>query len=192
MLDIFGPAENEVFVDGGAYNGDTIRSLISVFGKGTAYYKKIYAWEPDPDNRKRLIENCKGLKNIEILPFGMWDKKTMLSFQTNGDFDSRFSKDGTLQVPVDSIDDLCSDEKVTFIKMDIEGSEINALHGAEKVIRRDKPRLAICIYHKPEHFYEIPFLIKEMVPEYKFYIRHHSGYASETVLYAVCPQSSNG
>ena len=68
--------------------------------------------------------------------------------------------------------------------MDIEGSEQDALLGAAGIIRRDRPRLAICIYHKPEDLYEIPFLIKELVPEYRLYIRHHSDTYAETVLYA--------
>ena len=91
---------------------------------------------------------------------------------------------GVVSVKVNSIDNVCAEDKVTFIKMDIEGSEIEALKGAVNVIKRDKPRLAICIYHKPEHLYEIPFLVKETVPEYKLYIRHHCDNCADTVLYA--------
>ena len=68
--------------------------------------------------------------------------------------------------------------------MDIEGAEIEALKGAEKTIKRCKPKLAICIYHEYEHLYKIPMMIKEMVPEYKLYMRHHSDTSSETVIYA--------
>ena len=160
-------------------------SFIQQFGKGRDYYKKIYAWEPDGANREKLIKNCKGHKNIEVLPYGMWSEKAELYFADGKGAASCVSEEGTLSLPVESIDDLCADEKVTFIKMDIEGSEIEALRGAERVIKRDKPRLAICIYHKPEHLYEIPFLVREMVPDYKLYIRHHSPGLVETVLYAV-------
>lgn len=69
--------------------------------------------------------------------------------------------------------------------MDIEGSELEALKGAVKTIQRDKPRLAICLYHKPEDIVEIPRLIKNLVPEYKLYIRHYIPYHFDTVLYAV-------
>ena len=79
-------------------------------------------------------------------------------------------------------------DKITMIKMDIEGSELEALKGAKKTIQRDKPKLAICIYHKPEDMADIPLYIKELVPEYKLYIRHHSNFATETVLYAVMPE----
>jgi hypothetical protein len=95
---------------------------------------------------------------------------------------SSISDDGSLLVNADKIDNLCPD--ATFIKMDIEGSEMDALYGAKETIIRNKPKLAICIYHKPEHLYQIPLLIHEWVPEYKLYIRHHSHYDSETVLYA--------
>ena len=86
---------------------------------------------------------------------------------------------------MDSIDNVCWEDKVTFIKLDIEGSELEALRGAEKIIRRDKPRLAISIYHKPQDYFEIPLYIKELVPEYKLYIRHHKFNKNDTVVYAI-------
>jgi hypothetical protein len=76
-------------------------------------------------------------------------------------------------------------EKITFIKMDIEGSEPQALSGAEEIIKKQKPKLAICVYHKPEHLWEIPLYLKKIVPEYKIYIRHHTPLEYETVCYAV-------
>lgn len=80
-------------------------------------------------------------------------------------------------------------DRVTTIKMDIEGSELEALKGARETIRRDKPKLAICIYHKTEDLWEIPLYIKSLIPEYRFYIRHHgpSG-LYDSVLYAVMPE----
>lgn len=77
-------------------------------------------------------------------------------------------------------------EKVTFLKMDIEGSELKALQGAKKIIQKQKPRLAICIYHKTWDFIELTEQILEIVPDYKFYIRQYASDTRETVLYAVC------
>ena len=95
---------------------------------------------------------------------------------------------GTVSVPVISIDEAIDPEdRVTIMKMDIEGSELEGLKGARKTIQRDKPKLAICIYHRLEDMTEIPLYIKELVPEYKLYVRHHSSCDSETVLYAVLP-----
>lgn len=101
-----------------------------------------------------------------------------------GDSGSKIDESGDSIIQMDSIDNICENEKVTYIKMDIEGSELEALRGARKVICRDKPRLGICIYHKPEDLLEIPMFIKKMVPEYKLYIRHHSPHYNETVIYA--------
>ena len=69
--------------------------------------------------------------------------------------------------------------------MDIEGAEVNALLGAEENIKKQKPKLAICVYHKPEHLWKIPLYIKKIVPDYKLYIRHHTNQEYETVCYAV-------
>ena len=94
-----------------------------------------------------------------------------------------------LDVPYDTVQraycDLLGGRKVTFLKMDIEGSELAALRGAERIIREQRPKLAICVYHKPEDMWEIPSFILSCHPDYKLYLRHHSMLADETVLYAV-------
>jgi hypothetical protein len=73
----------------------------------------------------------------------------------------------------------------TFIKMDIEGAEIEAIHGSADIIQSDKPDLAISIYHKIEHLWRIPMLLKSLNRNYKFYLRSHEHYNQETILYAV-------
>lgn len=93
-------------------------------------------------------------------------------------------------IEVDTIDNIV-EEKVTFIKMDVEGAELEALQGASKTIIKNKPTLAICVYHKREDLITIPQYIKELVPEYKLYLRGHFIYASELVLYAVCSNEEN-
>jgi len=67
--------------------------------------------------------------------------------------------------------------------MDIEGSELAAINGAEQLIRTWKPRLAISLYHKAEDVFEIPERILQIVPEYRFRIRHYGAGLFETVLY---------
>ncbi|MCM1303087.1 MAG: FkbM family methyltransferase [Lachnospiraceae bacterium] len=69
--------------------------------------------------------------------------------------------------------------------MDIEGAEMEALTGACKTIQKNRPKLAICIYHKYEDLYRIPMYVKSLVPEYRIYIRHYSDTPSETVMYAI-------
>lgn len=69
--------------------------------------------------------------------------------------------------------------------MDIEGAELQGLKGAKNIIVKNRPKLAICIYHKPEDILEIPLYLQSIVPDYKFYIRYYSNHDIETVLYAV-------
>ena len=91
---------------------------------------------------------------------------------------------GTDSIEVTALDVCLYYKGVTFIKMDIEGAEYEALKGAERIIREQKPKLAICVYHKPEDIWELPELILEFNESYKFYLRHYSYQDNETVLYA--------
>ena len=97
---------------------------------------------------------------------------------------SAISESGDVSVEVDSIDRV-SVEPVTFIKMDVEGAEYQGILGARNMIAKYKPKLAICVYHKPEDIWELPQLIHEIRSDYVFYLRHYSFGDVETVLYAV-------
>lgn len=181
--------ENEVFIDAGCLNlGTSLEFMRRCKG-----LKKVYAFEPDPDNYRVCLErkNRRELQDAEVklLPFGVWSERTTLYFKPGNVGASKISENGSVSVPVVPVDEAVDPaDKITMIKMDIEGSELEALKGAKKTIQRDKPKLAICIYHKPEDMTDIPLYIKELVPEYKLYIRHHSNFSTETVLYAVMPE----
>lgn len=153
-------------------------------GKGKC--KKIFAFEPDINNcqvcKKNFEESCPVEYHLETA--GLWSEKTVLKF-VEEDCGSHINEKGTVEVPTVNIDEVVGDSKVTFIKMDIEGAELEALKGASKTIQVNKPRLAICLYHKAEDIIEIPKYIKELVPEYKLFIRHYYPYFFDTVLYAV-------
>lgn len=190
----------EVWIDGGAYVGDTIIDYMRCFCRRVQKndvvwgggYSKIYAWEPDEQNVRSMRKNLAKYKNITIIPKGLWNEKSEICFKEQGNAGSRIEEEaleGKYTVQVDSIDNVHKDEKITFIKMDIEGAEMQALKGAESTIKKYKPKLAICIYHEPEHLYSIAFLIKSFVPQYKLYIRHHTDTYAETVLYAVYNES---
>ena len=176
--------ENEIFVDAGAYNLHTSYD----FTKFVKSYEKIYAFEPDVANyqlceRAQEIYNLKGL---ELIDAGLWDRDDTLYFSRGGDNGTGtfVSEIGTDKLQVRALDRVLNGAPVTLIKMDIEGSELMALKGAEKTIRTHRPRLAICLYHKPMDIIEIPLYIKELVPEYKMKIRHYSTAFFDTVLYA--------
>lgn len=178
--------QDEVFIDAGCYRLETSLEL----KKRCLNVEKIYAFEPDPENYKYCLERKEQacLREAEIFPFGTWSFRDTLYFDAKGSSSCIVDSETSLSVNVVSIDEIVYSEespKVTFIKMDIEGAELESLKGAQKVIQRDKPKLAICIYHKPEDMVKIPLYIKELVPEYKLYIRHHSNFIFGTVLYAI-------
>ncbi len=181
--DLIKLTDGEVFVDCGAYDGDTIRAFYkNVNGK----YNKIYAFEPDNVNFESLKSYLmnKKIENVCLVNKGCWDRKTTLLFSSDGNMTSQVQNEGSVAIEVDSIDNVVGLNNVTFIKMDIEGSELAALRGCANTIKREKPKLAICVYHKPEDLITIPQYIKNLVPEYRLYLRHHQFISWETVLYA--------
>ncbi len=175
----------EVFIDGGGYTGDTIEEFIK-WTKGN--YQRVYSFEPQKDKNQIIRDSLWkwGEGKVRLYEYGLWSCRTSLSFQ-NGDnmYSGKIvdqEKEGCVIETV-ALDELI-DERVTFLKMDIEGAEAEAIKGAKNIIQKDKPKLAICIYHKPNDLWEIPLMIHELVPEYKMYIRHMGIRCYGTILYA--------
>jgi len=180
-------SNNEVFIDAGSFDGKTASCFVDLCRKRGIKYKGIWAFEPDSNNRGKCIntlESC-GSKKYQVIECGLWHEDTELRFSSGGNAFSKVLNDGDSIVKVRALDNIIKDDDVTFIKMDIEGAEYNALLGAEQIIKKNKPKLAISIYHKPEDICEIPLLIKKMNEEYKFYLRHYSVAEFDTVLYAI-------
>jgi len=178
--------DNEVFFDIGAFTGDTINSFIR-FTSGNI--KQCVAFEPDKKNIAHLEKMIadEHFNNVSLVKAGAGEKKCTLQFESSLGACSRIKnkvEDSSLEsidiVPLDDYFDL----KPTFIKMDIEGAELGAIKGAEKIIRNLKPKLAISIYHRFNDIFEIPFYLKELCPEYKFKIRSHDEMFTDIVLYA--------
>lgn len=177
--------DEEVFVDAGCYD---LGTTIGIFKK-CRNVKKVYAFEPDPQNYEKCINRRQEIgeaSNITIYPCCLWNMDTELQFDAGAGVGSSVAKNGNARVKAVMLDKVIAEnDKVTFIKMDIEGAELEALEGARNIIQRDKPKLAICIYHKPEDMLALPLYIKSLVPEYKLYLRHYGNSVTETVLYAV-------
>lgn len=164
--DILRLSDNEEIVDLGAYDGDTIRE----FCKATnGKYKHITALEPDAKNYKKLVKNTEGMDNVTCLNMGAWDKKETLIFSAKAGRNSKLSAEGN-SVEVTDIDSLGI--PATFIKMDIEGSELKALNGMERTIRAYLPKLYICAYHRNEDLFALPLKVLEINDKYKIYFRH--------------------
>ena len=174
-------SDHEIIVDCGAYTGDTAKLF---FAKIPGC--RVIALEPD-ENIFELLQQCK-LEGLTAIKAGAWSEDTTLNFSSDGG-GGAISTSGTTVIEVKALDHILECRSATYIKMDIEGAELEALKGAANIIKEMKPKLAICLYHKPQDFFEIPLYIKKLNPDYKLYVHHHqykdAGRCADTVLYAV-------
>lgn len=184
-LDIFACDENEVFLDLGAYIGDTIMDYMQTYNQA---YKRIYCYEITPATMQVLQNNLSAYKNIIFRQKGAFSTRGTMFIDANINSTSAniLGKSGQIEVETVPIDEDIQDD-LTFIKMDIEGAEQNALLGCKKHIQNSHPKLAICLYHNCEDIWKIPRMIQEIDPTYKFYLRHNGGnlIPTEYVLLAV-------
>lgn len=164
----------------GAYDGDTIRAIQSKH-----IIQALAAFEPDEVNFNKLIKSFFDTKTETILfPCGAYDGETQVRFNSL-EKSSAIAADGEYIIQCVAIDHVLPSFKPTYITMDIEGAELEALKGAENTIKKYKPALAICVYHKQDHLWKIPQYIHSLGLNYKLYLRNYTGCISETVLYAV-------
>ena len=176
--------DDEIFVDCGAYTGDTVNAFLRATKERK--YEHIFSIEPDTLNFKELLKLGSAIPRFTCINKGTWNEKTILKFSNDGNTTSTISQNGEIQVEVDTIDNMLNGQSATYIKMDIEGAELPSLIGAEKTIRNYKPKLAISVYHKYDDLLTIPQYIKSLNNGYKFYLRaHDKPYFFDLVLYAV-------
>lgn len=185
-LDLIPNLKDEVFVDIGAYIGDSVLDFIESYGLDS--YKKIYCYEITADIFNQLKSNLQPYPNITFINKAVKDKNGKIFIKENVD-DS--SSNSTCQNGQFAIDAVCLDddieEKISLIKMDIEGDEFLALQGAKNHIAKNCPKLLISIYHKNIHLTQLAKLIYSYNNNYKFYLRYHGGniYPTEIVLFAL-------
>jgi FkbM family methyltransferase len=158
--------ENENILDLGAYDGDTIREFCN-FTNGK--YSHITALEPDEKNFKKLTKNTQFMENITLYNMGAWNEQDTLIFAKKAGRNSKLSAQG-VSVKVTDIDSLGID--ASFIKMDIEGSELKALQGMKQTILNNHPKLYVCAYHRNEDLFALPLQIWSVCDDYKIYFRH--------------------
>lgn len=172
---------NEIFVDAGAFVGDTIQGFnAAVQGQ----YRTIYAFEPDQKNYERLLKTCAAMPDTNCWQMAVSDRSGEVHFVSD-DSSSKAASSAEQVVPAVTLDSLLENVPVTYLKMDVEGMERAALWGARKIIQTYRPKLAICIYHSNADMVEVPKLILALNPNYKLYIRHYSPALVETVCYAI-------
>lgn len=189
--------ENEVFLDCGSYIGETFTDFKR---HSENKFIKSYEFELDAKNFKELSKNIPNNDDRVILVnAGVGSEDSVIEyaqFQNRGGscgfaFTEHDVKIGACRAVsrIKKIDSMIANgeiqEKITLVKMDIEGAEMEALKGMANMIERDIPKLAICIYHRPQDMWEIPLYVHKLVPSYKIIIRHHDFFDNETVLYAL-------
>ncbi|ENK1243348.1 FkbM family methyltransferase [Clostridium botulinum] len=204
-------SSNESFVDAGAYDGDTLYKFIQ---NTNMNFDRVFLFEPDKNNFKLLdnqisnkllvskiddsvetVELGNIVDQINLYNLGVYDKSSVLSFNGNllkashvtGNLDMNLKDHNYYKdiIEVVKLDDFLENKNITYIKMDIEGSEYEAVKGAANIISKYKPKLAICIYHTENHLWDIPILIKKLNPNYKIYMRHYNSNLWDTICYAV-------
>jgi FkbM family methyltransferase len=172
---------DEVLIEGGAYDGDSIRHFLA---RGDGRYGEIIAFEPDAENFTRLQAFTDTLPNIRAVCKGLSDMNGIQRFATGEGMASHLDAAGAGQVEVCRLDDEI-DAPVTFLKLDIEGAEIGALAGARETIERHSPKIAVAIYHRPDDILTIPAVLEALDRPQLLYLRHHSGFHYDTTLFAI-------
>jgi FkbM family methyltransferase len=169
-----------IFIDGGGFDGSTSLEFIN----NHPYYEKIYYFEPTEPSMDSSKLNLINNNNIHFFLKGLWSHNTKLHFNVELGSANKISDVGRFTIDTISLDNIIN-SKVDFIKLDIEGAEVEAINGAKNIIEKYKPKLAICIYHKQTDFINIPKIIMELNPDYKVYLRHYTQGVFETVMYFV-------
>jgi FkbM family methyltransferase len=173
-------AKQPVFVDGGGFDGTTSK----IFAARHPDHQRIYYFEPNEESFEHSKRQLEGVSQVRLFKKGLWHEDTVLHFDGSMGSASKLSDTGDMSIAMTSIDAVV-DGPVHFIKLDIEGAELNALQGAETTIRRDRPALAVCVYHAQQDFWRVPKRVLQYQPGYKVYLRHYTQGVFETVMYFV-------
>jgi FkbM family methyltransferase len=171
---------DEVFVDGGGYDGQTTLA----FASRAPDYRRIYYFEPNPNMMEVSKQKLAQLLRIKYIQKGLYNRKGVMQFDSSGGSASRISGSGQDAIDVIALDDAAS-EPVTFIKLDVEGAESKAIDGAANQIRHHAPTLAVCVYHDQADFWRIPRRVLDLNDRYKIYLRHYSEGILETVMFFI-------
>lgn len=189
--DVYDLSNDEVLVDVGAYDGDTIDAFLKTCAQKGIKYSRIYSFEPDPRNFRVLAEKACKHENIDCHRIGLWSQPGIFRFKTSQQASimssSAISNEGDLDISVVTLDEFLNGNKVTMIKMDPAGGNtvMEAVKGAAGIIKRDKPKLVLGAYNYFEAIYEMPLQLYRICPDYKLFLRHISCGINETDLFAV-------
>ena len=173
-------------IDCGAYDGDSVAALLSQFDQEVT---EVVAFEPHPVTFQDLYARFKHDARVKLEEVAVADFTGVHAMSDEPARGSQLLSNSDTLVRTGTIDNFLSGQQVHYIKMNIEGSEPQALIGAQRSIKEWRPTLAVGAYHAPDHLTRIPQIIHEMNPEYDLFLRQEGGGFVETVLYALQPQS---
>ena len=183
---LFRPREDECFVDCGAFDGDSLRALAGWTG---GRFRKAVAFEADPLNfaaLERTVSTEPKLKGrVRAVRAAVGRNRSMVRFAASGRGNAGISDSGDIVVDCVPLDDALLDEQPTYIKMDIEGAELDALHGGSATLCRRRPLLAVCTYHAQDHLWQVPLGVRELMPESRLVLRSYCVDGFDLVCYAI-------
>jgi FkbM family methyltransferase len=179
--DLFQMNRNEVFIDCGAYNGDTIAEFRRATGD---HFAQIIAFEPDPENFAALDSAASGDPRIALQPYATDVCRKTVRFAVGGT-GARISSTGSCEVQTVTLDEALDGIAPTYMKFDIEGSEPDALEGGRRTIAHHRPKMAVCAYHAPDHLWSIPIRLNELLPGSRLTLRTYCADGFDCVCYCI-------
>jgi FkbM family methyltransferase len=185
--DLIALGVNERFIDCGAFDGDTLKEFLK---RTNLLFDQIVAYEPDPQNYQRLQQYVESLPEseqirIRLEKYALGASPGIVRFEAMGSISSSILASGSIEVQRNTLDETLKGIAPTYVKMDIEGAELDALQGGVQTIQEHHPKLAVCVYHTQAHLWEIPLRIKELNPLYRLYLRRYDDEFGDVVCYAV-------
>ena len=185
--DLYRYSPDEVLVDCGAFDGDSVRRFLRTRGDA---FRRVHACEPDPANRARLEQWRLDLPpatrgKIRVEPFAVGAARGKARFAATGTASSGVQSSGSFEVDIATIDELTADAPPTLIKIDVEGAELDALQGARNSISARAPVLAVCVYHHSDHLWQVPLRIASLSDRYSLHLRAHAEDCWDVTCYAV-------
>lgn len=180
------PGADEIYLDLGAYNGDTVEEL----GRLTDWrWQQALAVEPDRRSCRKLRLLAERLAQqglpVEVYESGIWSEAGELSFSDSGGRQSTFMGAQKRTVPVTTIDEVAAGRRISYIKLDVEGAEAQAIAGGSRTLINCRPKLFLAAYHYDADIFRLPMLLWELVPGYKIYLRKHP-YVPDWELNFIC------
>jgi FkbM family methyltransferase len=171
------------------YCGVSVGEMARVFSQ-VGKVDELVCFEPDPNQFRLTAEylsahHAQHARCLTAIPCAVYSHEAIEPFTcSDTSFGSRILASGEARIQCVSIDNVLPGFQPTFINMDIEGAELEALKGAEKTILASRPDLGICVYHSPSHLWEVPLYLHSLGVGYRFYLRNYTSFTGETVLYA--------